>query len=680
MSNIYLLEPHTNGKVILHTTYGDISIELWPKEAPKACRNFVQLCMEGYYNDTIFHRIVANFIVQGGDPEGTGLGGESIYEGGEPFVDEFHSRLRFVRRGLVAMANSGAPNDNRSQFFITLDTTMELQNKHTIFGKIAGDTIFNVLKIGGLEVDTDERPLYPPKVTSCTIVVNPFDDIIPRLSRQEKEALRLKELEAQKRPEKQKKLKKNVALLSFADDAPDMTMDDDSNKSNDSKRKKKMLSSHDLLEDDPTLSRDTDHKLVSEIRDGSSSSKRKASNEDNAEEGQDGMDVDDTNESLNAYDQRMRDQVREKLKRAKLAKESTSSTSSANVNSKTESSSRAPSKPDTPSTAPKSHQPASAVAEPVLSAGDRVRQEIQKLEGDIRKMHNRDSDREAAEAAKKKGKGSKVSLLQLEREQYKTRAESKGGDSRKKSRAASNAEKERELLDKLSVFETKVFAMAREPEPNPAPKKNDAPPCEIHGIPSCESCQDNTASKKKKQLELAHSDDEPVVEDDSDDDIGWMQHKLVFEKDLKGKDVSLASKRDDANEYIVIDPLNKADSTTAALAVEKQRNLEKFKRTNQQQDSGRDRKPYGDSSRGGGGGVGSYDRSSKDSSLSYLRRGDQSRQGYNRDSLENRDNRDSRGKGYRDNRDSRDSRDNRDRRDHRDSRDSRDSRDRRDRR
>lgn len=92
--------------------------------------------MEGYYNDTIFHRIVANFIVQGGDPEGTGLGGESIYEGGEPFVDEFHSRLRFVRRGLVAMANSGVPNDNRSQFFITLDATMELQNKHTIFGKV----------------------------------------------------------------------------------------------------------------------------------------------------------------------------------------------------------------------------------------------------------------------------------------------------------------------------------------------------------------------------------------------------------------------------------------------------------------------------------------------------------------------------------------------------------------
>ncbi|KAG0273287.1 hypothetical protein BGZ95_010900, partial [Linnemannia exigua] len=329
------------------------------------------------------------------------------------------------------------------------------------------------------------------------------------------------------------------------------------------------------------------------IRDGGagdakSSSKRKASSKDkgNGEESRDGMDVDDTNESLNAFDQRMRDQVREKLKKARLA------------GSKAESSSTSP------SSTPNTHSEAVAIpeaksAEPVLSAGERVRQEIQKLEGDIRKMHNRDTDREAAEEAARKKKP-KVSLLQLEREQYKTRAESKGGD-RKKSKAAINAEKERELLDKLSMFENKVFAMAREPEPNPAPKKNDAPPCEIHGIPSCESCQDTTASRMKKtkakQVELSqgHSDDEPVVEDSDDDDIGWMQHKLVFEKDLKGKDVSLAAKRDDANEYIVIDPLNKAASTTAALAIEKQRNQEKFKRTtgqHQQDSSSRDGKSY----------------------------------------------------------------------------------------
>uniref|UniRef100_U3INZ7 Peptidyl-prolyl cis-trans isomerase n=3 Tax=Neognathae TaxID=8825 RepID=U3INZ7_ANAPP len=119
--------------VLLRTTAGDIDIELWSKEAPKACRNFIQLCMEEYYNNTIFHRVVPGFIVQGGDPTGTGSGGESIY--GAPFKDEFHSRLRFNRRGLVAMANAG-PHDNGSQFFFTLGRADELNNKHTIFGKV----------------------------------------------------------------------------------------------------------------------------------------------------------------------------------------------------------------------------------------------------------------------------------------------------------------------------------------------------------------------------------------------------------------------------------------------------------------------------------------------------------------------------------------------------------------
>ncbi|KAF9572302.1 Peptidyl-prolyl isomerase cwc27 [Mortierella alpina] len=676
MSNIYLLEPHTNGKVILHTSYGDISIELWSKEAPKACRNFVQLCMEGYYNDTIFHRIVAGFIVQGGDPEGTGLGGESSFEGGKPFPDEFHSRLRFVRRGLVAMANSGTPNDNKSQFFITLDNTMELQNKHTIFGKVAGDTIFNVLRIGGLEVDANERPLYPPKVINCTIVVNPFDDIIPRISRQEREAALLKELEAQKKPEKQKKLKKNVALLSFADDAPDLTMDEENESETGStkEKKKKLLSSHDLLEDDPTLSRETDHSLLSDEK----PSKRKAAEEteatgDSAKETSSESKIkgretrqqdDDDQESVNAFNDRMRDQVRERQKKARLAKEDASS------NSKT----------DTPSAASPPTTTAATVTAP-LSEGERVRQEIQKLEGDIRKMHNRSEN----DAEKKAAKTPKVSLLQLEREQYKTRAESNGTDkrSKKSSRSGVNPDKERELLEKLSAFEAKVFSSAKEPEPNPAPKKNDAPPCQIHGIPSCESCQDTTVKKRKKATrtsddednEIDNNGDEGIDDDnDSDNDIGWMQHKLVFEKDLKGKDVSLSSKRDDINDYIVIDPLNKAASTTASLEMEKRKKMDKIKRNNQfsHRDSNsnsnsssnyKDRRPYitGSSSSAGNSSRHDrpYERSSRESSSSTYRRDDDRRSGYSHDIRRDRD----------DHRSSRDSKDKRDDRDHRDSRD-----------
>ena len=112
MSTLYNQEPPTSGKVILKTNYGDIEIELWCTETPRACRNFLQLCLEGYYDGTLFHRIIRSFMVQGGDPTGTGRGGTSIY--GAPFVDEFHSRLKFSHRGIVAMANQEKPNTNES--------------------------------------------------------------------------------------------------------------------------------------------------------------------------------------------------------------------------------------------------------------------------------------------------------------------------------------------------------------------------------------------------------------------------------------------------------------------------------------------------------------------------------------------------------------------------------------
>ncbi len=179
MSNIYNLEPPTKGKVILKTSVGEIEIELWSKECPKTCRNFIQLCMEGYYNGTIFHRIVKDFIAQGGDPTGTGEGGESVY--GEPFMDEFHSRLRFNRRGLLGMANSQA-NDNTSQFFFTLGACQELNKKHTLFGKVGGATVYNMIKLNESEL-IDERPARPERIFSAEIIYNPFEDIKPRTLR-----------------------------------------------------------------------------------------------------------------------------------------------------------------------------------------------------------------------------------------------------------------------------------------------------------------------------------------------------------------------------------------------------------------------------------------------------------------------------------------------------------------
>ncbi|GLE06214.1 hypothetical protein PINS_up015456 [Pythium insidiosum] len=117
-------------------------------------------------------------MVQGGDPTGTGNGGASIY--GEPFADEFHTRLKFNHRGILAMANENKPNTNHSQFFFTLDACEFLNRKHTIFGKITGNTIFNLLSVNDAETDDRDRPLHPPKLLSTEVLWNPFDDIVPR--------------------------------------------------------------------------------------------------------------------------------------------------------------------------------------------------------------------------------------------------------------------------------------------------------------------------------------------------------------------------------------------------------------------------------------------------------------------------------------------------------------------
>ncbi|OAL33886.1 hypothetical protein AYO20_06897 [Fonsecaea nubica] len=116
---------------VLHTTYGDIHIRLFPDKAPKAVENFVTHARNGYYNNTIFHRVIRKFMIQGGDPLGDGTGGESIW--GKEFEDEF-SDLKHDKPYTVSMANAG-PNTNGSQFFITTEKTPWLDKKHTIFGR-----------------------------------------------------------------------------------------------------------------------------------------------------------------------------------------------------------------------------------------------------------------------------------------------------------------------------------------------------------------------------------------------------------------------------------------------------------------------------------------------------------------------------------------------------------------
>ena len=192
------------------TSHGEIEIELWAKECPKACRNFVQLCLEGYYDGVIWHRVIKDFMIQTGDPTGTGRGGESVY--GEPFKDELHSRIKFNHRGQVAMANSGARDTNGSQFFITLERCDWIDRKHTIFGKVGGHTIYNALQIAEAEVEGD-RPLDPaPRVLKTEVLWNPFDDVAPRARA---------DAAAREAPgaRRKKKETKRLNLLSFGEEA-----------------------------------------------------------------------------------------------------------------------------------------------------------------------------------------------------------------------------------------------------------------------------------------------------------------------------------------------------------------------------------------------------------------------------------------------------------------------------
>eukprot|EP00898_Chlorokybus_atmophyticus_P002132 jgi/Chlat1/291/Chrsp1S03163 len=241
MSSVYTLEPPTKGKVVMATTMGDIDIELWAKECPKACRNFVQLALEGYYDGVSFHRVLPNFLIQGGDPTGTGKGGDTIY--GAPFTDEVHTRLRFTHRGIVACANAGTPNTNNAQFFITLDKCDWLDKKHTIFGKVTGDTIYNVTSIGELETDADDRPLEPPIIKSIDVIWNPFDDMVPR----EGYWANLRKAAEDKVEEQvvkvnRKKEKKNLSLLSFGEEAQE-------EEEFVTAKKSKIRASHDVLND-----------------------------------------------------------------------------------------------------------------------------------------------------------------------------------------------------------------------------------------------------------------------------------------------------------------------------------------------------------------------------------------------------------------------------------------------
>ena len=151
--------------VVLETNQGNIELKLFPKVAPLAVENFVTHAENGYYNGLIFHRVIKNFMIQGGDPTGTGTGGSSIW--GKEFVNEYAPNVVFDKPFLLAMANHG-PNTNGSQFFITTKATPWLNGGYTIFGEvISGQDV--VQKIEDTQTATADRPVREQKMVKVYV-------------------------------------------------------------------------------------------------------------------------------------------------------------------------------------------------------------------------------------------------------------------------------------------------------------------------------------------------------------------------------------------------------------------------------------------------------------------------------------------------------------------------------
>jgi len=137
-------------KAVIHTNKGDINLVLTPNETPVTVANFVNLAQKGFYNDVSFHRVIPNFMIQGGCPLGTGTGGP-----GYRFEDEFNANLKHDKAGVLSMANAG-PATNGSQFFVTHEATPWLDGKHSVFGSVESDADMDVVNAiaGGDEINS----------------------------------------------------------------------------------------------------------------------------------------------------------------------------------------------------------------------------------------------------------------------------------------------------------------------------------------------------------------------------------------------------------------------------------------------------------------------------------------------------------------------------------------------
>lgn len=578
MSSHYNTEPPPTASVTLHTTAGPIHISLFARQTPLACKNFVQHCLDGYYKNTTFHRVAPAFVVQAGDPTGTGAGGASIYEDPEferdysrdkthgekvVFGDEIHSRLRFNRRGLVGMAK-GEDGSYGSQFFVTLAAAeRDLTGSSTLFGRVEGESIYNIVSIAeGELVEGTERPVYAVTITGCEVdELGPFEGVLRKrekvaaVSRPEDEE---EDREAVKKTKRAKKKGKGAkALLSFGADEED---EDEEGEGVPIPTKRKF---------NPKVVADADVPAASQPERGS-----KKKDEDRQSPNR-SMPPPRPSESSS----------KPPRKRSRSRSRSPQQAHSPPVNRKPP---RDPytqipvPDPEEPSRSPSPSSPPSANS-PNQSSLSRTNAEIASLKASMR----RNGSSISAEPPRKKTALESLIPETSIRGRRRPGTGTDGGGVKVNSSTSSTQDGEalrvfnafRAKLENAGVSKSRAREQAgtatattttgkgggdgggRDNDDDEGEEEEEAQLCDLHFIANCQSCQAWDAPPtiaEEEEYPGTHTTTAPKHTGEDADSGAWMTHRLSFTKDTLGKDASWKREHpEDADGLMVIDPRQK---------------------------------------------------------------------------------------------------------------------------
>lgn len=548
MSAHYDTEPPPTASATLHTTVGPITISLFARQTPLACKNFLQHCLDSYYTNTTFHRIVPNFILQAGDPTGTGSGGSSIYEhpdfefdsrDGEKVVfgDEIHSRLRFNRRGLVGMAKS-EDGSYGSQFFITLgNVEREMSGSCTMFGRVEGEGIYNVVKIAeGEVVAGTERPVYAVRVTGCEVgELGPFEGVLRRRERVDAVAEKGKGGEASKAKKgKEKKKKKGAkALLSFGVDEEDGEEDSIS------------IAKATKPKFNPKLVRDDGPKSAEDKPEPKAIPSKEAPSPSSPPPPPKRPSIPDPHTQLPLPDE------------------------------------------EQPSRSPSHSSPSRSPSPAPKSSLSRTNAEIAALKASMK----RDTATTPAEPPRKKtALESLIPETSIRGRKRRAQGNGGGGD------ADTFTSSDKDALKMFNAFKARLESAEETPRKKTRRDGDDAAAavktgqdekrdqegegegeeeqlCDLHFIVNCQSCRawDVAAHNDAESGDNPQSTSKSQTNNDEDDEKDWMTHTLQFGRDMLGKDLSWKRNNQDADDLVVIDPRQKEKEVIGGRKRERER-------------------------------------------------------------------------------------------------------------